>query len=389
MRSAPVSGPPIRIFKNPRASARAPTSAGAQQLSEGGVAQALQFLELCPKYVPTPTVRLRGLAGTLGLDEVWYKDESARLGLGSFKALGGVYAVAEIIRRRASVVLRRPIGPEELLSPQVRSVAEDFTFICASDGNHGLAVAAGARLFGANCQVFVHDHVAEARRRRILACGAEVSVVGSTYDDCVELAERGATHRGWVLLADTSDDEYAEAPELVMRGYSVLAKEAFDQIGKPPPSHIFVQAGVGGLAAAVASYAEARFRHQGPKLVVVEPRSANGLVESNRAGELVEASQSPETVYAMLECRRPSRIAWNILRTRAHYFVDIDDDIAGPTVLALARGAFGDAPIECSESGVAGVVALCAATGNLQWRRKLGLSASSSVLLIGTEGQST
>lgn len=384
MRSAPVSGPPIRIFKNPRANAGKPLSVGAQRLGEVG--QALHFLEQCPKYAPTPTLRLRGLAGTLGLGEVWFKDESARLGLGSFKALGGVYAVAETIRRRASIMLRRPVGPEELSSPPVRSIAEDITFVCASDGNHGLAVAAGARLFGANCQVFVHDHVSEGRRQRISAHGAEVTVVGSAYDDCVEFARRVAASRGWLLLADTSDDDHADAPELVMRGYSVLAKEAFDQIGKRPPSHIFVQAGVGGLAAAVGCYVEARFRHRRPKLVVVEPRSANGLVESNCAGELVEASPSPETVYAMLECRRPSRIAWNILQTRAHYFVDIDDDIAEPTVLALSRGAFGDTPIECSESGAAGLVALCAATGNLQCRRKLGLSASSSVLLIGTEG---
>ncbi|MEI9994397.1 MAG: diaminopropionate ammonia-lyase [Rhizomicrobium sp.] len=347
--------------------------------------EVLGLLACCPVYKPTPLWHLDALAAELGLGGVFFKDESYRLGLNSFKALGGVYAIAEILRGRAERETGRTISPRDLLSDDVRGIASEMTFACASDGNHGRSVAAGARLFGARCVVFLHEGVSAARRDWIAQLGADIRIVPGTYDHSVEEARRESLHRGWTLVPDTAEQSDAEIPHLIMRGYTVLIDEAIAQLPRPP-THVFVQAGVGGLAAAVTAYCGNRFGHDAPRIVVVEPERANCLLESCRSGGLLEIPQTEPTIYAMLECLRPSQPAWDILDTGCDDFLDVPDALAVPAMRRLAFPTAPDPAIVSGESGATGLAGLLAVCAREVWFDALGLSRAATVLLIGTEG---
>ena len=376
----------MTLLRNPRRRGSGlPPAPGLEDLDRQAADVVLRLLALCPAYAPTPLWRLDALAGDLGLGGVAFKDESFRLGLNSFKALGGVYAVAEIVSAHAAEALGRPVEPSDLTSGAVRAIAADMTFVCASDGNHGRAVAAGARLFGARCVVFLHQGVSQARCDWISALGAEVRRTPGTYDHSVEAARQAALAEGWLLTPDTSDDPEAEIPRLIMRGYTVLIQEALDQLGRAP-THVFVQAGVGGLAAAVAGYCVNRYGDAGPRIVVVEPEGANCLLQSARAGHAIEIAQGPETLYAMLECLRPSEPAWRVLDAYADDFMDVSDAMAAPAMRRLAFPIGSDPRIVSGESGATGLAALLTACAAPDLRAALALSRDSVVLLLGTEG---
>jgi diaminopropionate ammonia-lyase len=344
----------------------------------------LRLLACCPAYEPSPLLRLSSLAGDLELRDIAFKDESMRLRLGSFKALGGVYAIVETVRRLAGATYG-PIDAEEIMSERIKRLAAKVTFTCASDGNHGRAVAAGARLFGAGCVVFLHERVSRARCDRIAALGAQIVRMPGTYDHSVEAAEAAARDKGWILIADTTDDPRDEVPSMIMKGYTVVFREALGAQSETP-THLFIQAGVGGLAAAASAYCTNHYGAEGPKIVVVEPERANSLLESCRAGHLVDIPSKGPTVYAMLECLRPSRPAWDILDATCDFFMDVPEEDAAAAMRRLRYPAPPDPPIVCGESGVTGLVGLIAACSRNPWRRQLGITAESRVLLIGTEG---
>ena len=200
------------------------------------------------------------------------KDEGLRLGLGSFKALGGSYAVIRLVLDAASERLGRAVDVAALQTPDVRAIAADMTFACATDGNHGRSVAQGAKLVGARAVVFVHSGVSQERVAAIARFGAEMVRVAGSYDDSVEEAARVADKNGWTIVSDTSWPGYERIPALVMQGYTAMVREALRQFPEPP-SHVFVQAGVGGVAAAVA----------GHLAVALADRSAE--IRRGRAGE--------------------------------------------------------------------------------------------------------
>src|SRR6185312_36903 len=227
---------------------------------------------------PTPLVRLPALAASLGVAEIWVKDESARMGLNSFKALGGAYAVARLVLEAAGERAGRAVGFNELAEPAVREVAAALTFVCATDGNHGRAVALGARLTGAKAVVFVHPGVAPARRALLARDGAEVRVTAGVYDDALKAAREAASANGWALVSDCGFEGYEAIPRLIMRGYGVLADEAL-AARRRGPTHVFAQGGVGGLGGALAA-ALKQPRPSAPRrrLVVVEPDRAPCLL---------------------------------------------------------------------------------------------------------------
>ena len=202
---------------------------------------------------PTPLHSLPALAAELGLGAIHLKDEGFRLGLGSFKALGGAYAVVRLVLEEATRQLGRPVGLDELSSPEVRAVAAGMTFTCATDGNHGRSVAQGAQLVGARAAIFVHAGVSENRVAAIARFGAEMIRVAGTYDDSVAEAARVGAERGWTVVSDTSWPGYERIPGLVMQGYTAIVREALRALAAPP-THVFVQAGVGGVAAALAGH---------------------------------------------------------------------------------------------------------------------------------------
>ena len=348
---------------NPRA--REGTSPAARTiLDEAGFEAARAAIRSWPGYAPTPLRRLDGLARAAGLGAILLKDESARFGLGSFKATGGGFAVARAVESR---------GP-------------GITVTCATDGNHGRAVAWGAARAGCRCVIFVHEGVSLGRRRAIEAFGAEVRVVRGTYDDAVRLSAEVAAAEGWVLVSDTSFAGYEKIPRDVMQGYAVMAEEALDQLTDGPPTHVFLQGGVGGLAAAVAARLDRRFAAARPGIVVVEPDRAACLLASCRAGRPAAVEGDLDTVMAGLACGEPSLLAWRVLDELAHAFLAIPDHAATAVMRLLAEGVGGDPPLVVGESGVAGLAGALAAAAAPPLAHALGLGPESRVLVFGTEG---
>ena len=345
----------------------------------------LPYMAARPDHKATPLVALPAMARELGVGAIDLKDEGPRFGLKSFKALGGSYAVARLVQEHAEAQLGRKIDPTELQSDEVRKTVADLTVCCATDGNHGRSVAAGARLFGCRCVIFLHSGVSKVREQEIAHFGAEMRRTDGNYDDSVAEATETADREGWLSVSDFSWPGYERIPGLVMQGYTVMMSEIAAQ-ASGRYSHVFIQGGVGGLAAAVAGYFQDWLGADRPRLVVVEPENAACLQASAEKGERVEIPAGDSTIMGMLECYEPSLVAWRILEKCADAFMDIPDDTAGKTLRRLANPSGDDPALEIGESGVAGLAGLIEAMGDPAIRDELGLNEKSRILVIGTEG---
>ena len=333
-------------------------------------------------YRPTPLHRLTGLAETLGIAELWLKDESGRFGLGSFKALGGAYAVVHLLRERVG----DDVSIADVAAGRAAARVNDMTVCCATDGNHGLAVAWGARRAGARCTVFLPGPVSEGRERAIAAQGADIVRVSGSYDEAVRACAEEAHARGWLLVSDTSHAGGDEAPSRVMHGYAMLVDEIRAALAGPTPTHLFVQAGVGGLAAAVIGAFRQDYGDDSPKGVVVEPTNADCLYQSAVNGVPSPASGDLDTVMACLAAAEVSPLAWQVLDRGAFAFMALDDDGAVDAMRRAAAPAEGDPPLVLGESGAAALGGLIAVAGEREAREALGMNEASRVLVIGSEG---
>jgi diaminopropionate ammonia-lyase len=357
----------------------------AETLGVAASAEAERYLSHRDNHAPTPLPALPALAATLGIGTLHIKDEGFRLGLGSFKALGGAYAVTRLVLDEASLRLGHPIDIGALHSPDVRKVAAAMTFACATDGNHGRSVAQGAQLVGANAVIFVHSGVSDARIAAIARFGAQMIRVDGTYDDSVVEAARVAAKENWTVVSDTSWPGYERIPGLVMQGYTVIVREMLAELTESP-THVFVQAGVGGVAAAVAGHLALALGDRRPVFVVVDPARAACIFETARAGHPVKIPHGEPTVMAMLECYEPSPLAWRVLSRVADSFMTVEDADAIAVMNRLARPAGNDPAIVAGESGGAGLAGLIRAASTPAVRTKLGLDARSRAFVINTEG---
>jgi diaminopropionate ammonia-lyase len=359
--------------------------ADAEILSLEAAKSVEQWLSLHPNHHPTPLHALPALAKASGLANIHIKDEGNRLGIGSFKALGGSYALSKFVLEEAAHLTGRTTLPfAELNAPEVLSVASSMTFCCATDGNHGRSVAAGAQMVGARAVIFVHAGVSQERVNAIARYGARIVRVAGTYDDAVAEAVRASQEQDWHLISDTSWPGYERIPGLVMQGYTAMVQEALQQLPQLP-THVFIQAGVGGLAAAVAGYLAAALGKKRPILVVVEPRRAACLYESVRAGNAIKINHGAPTIMAMLECYEPSLVAWRILSRLADAFMMVEEQDAPAAMKCLARPSGEDPQIIAGESGCVGLAGLMHILADSD-RSKLRLGADARVLLINTEG---
>jgi diaminopropionate ammonia-lyase len=372
---------PFTLFANPRAG-----TPGIVILPEAGFRRARAEITAWPGYAPTPLLALPEIAAAAGLGALRLKDEAGRFGLGSFKALGGAYAVAELL---AGELARRGVAPAatsaELMAGRWSEATATLTVTCATDGNHGRAVAWGARRCHCRAVIFVHQGVSAARAAAIAAYGAEIRRVPGTYDDSVRVAAEEAAANGWFVVSDTSWEGYTEVPRAIMQGYRVMADEAVAQWGAAPgdgapPTHVFIQGGVGGVAAAVSVQARTAFS-PAPMLVVVEPDRAACLLASAELGERTSVSGDLDTLMAGLACGEPSLLAWQELDRGAAAFMAIPDDAAVATMRLLAQ-----AGVVAGESGVAGLGGCLLAAADPAAREVLGLGEGSRVLVFSTEG---
>lgn len=357
----------------------------AETLSVAGADAVARMLEVRNGAEPTPLVALPGLAAELGLGALHVKDEGQRLGLGSFKALGGAYALMQLVREEAEARLGRPVSPADLTSDAVRGVAEGLTFACATDGNHGRSVAQGAKEVGAKAVIFVHAGVSEARAQAIASFGARIVRVAGSYDDSVREASRVAEAEGWTVLSDMSWEGYERIPGLVMQGYTAIVREALAVLDAPP-THVFLQAGVGGFAAAVAGHMAILLGEGRPHVTVVDPERAACLYASAVQGRRVTVPEGESTLMAMLECYEPSLVAFRVLERLADGFMTVDDHAALDAMRRLAEPVTGDPAIVAGESGGAGLAGLLIASADTALRDRIGLGAEARVLVINTEG---
>lgn len=346
-------------------------------LPEGGYRRARREITAWPGYAPTPLHALE----IEGVASVHIKDESGRFGLGSFKALGGAYAVckllgAELARRGTA----NNANGAALESGRYAHATEQITLTCATDGNHGRSVAWGAQRFGARCVIFVHENVSQGRRDAIARYGADIREVPGNYDDSVRAAQLAADENGWFVISDTSYPGYTEPPRDVMQGYRLMAEEALVQMDGVVPTHVFVPCGVGGVAAAVAVQLRAMCGTE-PRLILAEPEEAACLTNSLEAGELRVVTGALDTVMAGLACGEPSLLAWQELERSAFAVLTVPDDVVGMAMRALKQQG-----IEAGESAVAGLIALEGALAQPMAAAMLGLTPQSRVLIFSTEG---
>jgi len=377
-----------RAFRNPAA---APPSepygpARSRGLNAEGFAAAFAGISRWPGYAATPLVELPALARELGLARLWYKDERSRFGLKSFKALGGAYAVANVLRAKVAAALGRDVPGGELVDGRHAALVAKETVTCATDGNHGRSVAWGARLFGCRCVIYVHETVSHGRRDAIAAYGAEVVEVKGTYDDAVRHAAAQAAAHGWTVVSDTSYPGYTAIPTDVMHGYGVMAEEVAAQLGEVPPTHVLVQAGVGAFAGAMCAHFWIRWGERRPRFVVVEPLEADCIYRSLEAGHPVVVGGALDTAMAGLACGEVSELAWPILSGGANVAVAIGDEDAFAAMRRLANPTDSDPAVVSGETGGAGLGALIAAARDPAIRAALDLEPNSRVLILGSEG---
>jgi len=331
----------------------------------------------------TPLYSLPDLATELGVAQILLKDESKRSELGSFKALGAPIALLRLILRQFP---DQRFEPRELLAGQHRLALRNFTVISATDGNHGRALAAAAQSVGCRCVIVLHAHVSLEREQAIAAYGAEIVRISGNYDESVAEAAALAQNNGWWVVSDTSYEGYEDIPRDVMQGYGTLAAEILETLNGSAFTHVFLQGGVGGLAAGIVSYFWELQGEQRPLFIVVEPEQADCLYQSAMAGKAAKATGSVDSVMAGLACGETSPLAWRFLQPAIDFFMTLRDDEAVSAMRRLAAGSRRDIPVEAGESavaGLAGLIRLAAAPG---LATEVGIDARSRILLISTEG---
>jgi diaminopropionate ammonia-lyase len=319
---------------------------------------------------PTPLYQLPGLAAKLNVGNIILKDESTRLGLNSFKILGVSYATSCLLHEGY--------------------LTSNSVFVCATEGNHGRAVARVARENGLKARIYVAAETAAARIHSLEQEDAEVVIVKGNYDDAVRLAASDARSNSWTIISDTSWPGYEEIPRRIMLGYTKLLEEAGERwSSEGSPDVVLVQAGVGGLACAVVSWLCERYGAERPFTIICEPAQSASLLESTRAGRPVSLSGPFQTIMAGLRCGEVSQLAWPTIAAAADAFVTVDDEQCAQAMRALAHPLKDDPLVVAGASGACGLAALLAILQDVRLeplREATGISAGSQVFVINTEG---
>ena len=313
-------------------------------------------------YKPTPLLLLNKLCKELNLNKVFYKDESKRFNLKSFKALGGAYAVEKITK-----------GNKEI------------TVSTATAGNHGRSVAWGAKRLGLKCKIFISEHVTDARGKAMEELGAEVIKVKGNYEKSLLECIKQSTNNNWQIVQDVAWKDYMVVPKLTMAGYSVMMKEIVDKVDNEKITHIFLQAGVGGMAGAMVA-GIARYLSNVPKIITIEPDSAACVMESIKSGKIEKINITRESLMGGMSCGEPSLVPWEILKKSVNYCISLPDEDIARTMKLLGNGNFSDEKIIAGENSAPGVISLIASCNDEKIKNKINLDSNSNVLLIGCEG---
>ena len=384
---------PIAWVHNKRAGS-IHNSEHAKKLFSNDITQQVRtFHSQMPGYRVSPLKSLPKLANMLGLGGIWVKDESDRLHLGSFKVLGGSYAIYQTVRELLGIT-DRELSFEELTSEETRKKLGDMTFAAATDGNHGRGIAWSSHQMGFKSVIYVHKLTSRSRIESIEHYGGKVVVIDGTYDDAVHQVKLDAQENGWQIISDTAWEGYEDIPRWVMQGYSTIfseAQEGFSAVGMMKPTHIFVQAGVGALAATTIGFYAQRFGADRPKTVVVEPDLAACLYHSAEIGdgEPHNFEGDLNTIMAGLACGEPNPLAWDILWDCTDVFMKCPDYVAAKGMRVYGVPLAGDPFIVSGESGAVTLGALSFLMERPEYaelREALELGPDSHILLVNSEG---
>ena len=342
-----------------------------------------------PVYKETPLAVLRETAGLLGIDNIYVKDESYRFGLNAVKVLGGSYAIGNYLAQKLGKTISE-MPYECLVSEEVRKELGDITFVTATDGNHGRGVAWTAGQLRQRAVVYMPKGSAAERLENIRAEGAEASITDLNYDGAVRLANRQAQEKGWVMVQDTAWEGYEDIPQWIMQGYGTMGYEAYTQLPEKP-THIFLQAGVGSMAGAVAGFFAGVYGKDRPIITIVEPDKADCIFRTAKAadGRLHVVTGDMDTIMAGLACGEPCSIGWNVLKDYADYFISCPDYMAAQGMRILGNPAAGDSRVIAGESGAAAFGCVSEILRNpryAQIKERLKLNKTSRALFFNTEG---
>ena len=333
-----------------------------QILSAEDIDIAYKTISSWDNYLSTPLISLNKLNEKLKLNKIFYKDESKRFHLKSFKALGGAYAVEKIIKGNDKNVIST-----------------------ATAGNHGRSVAWGAQKNGLECKIFISEFVSESRAKVMKNFGADVIRVKGNYEDSLNECIMQSNKNNWQIVQDVAWEDYKLVPKLTMAGYSVMMKETSEQIKNEKISHVILQAGVGGMAAAMVA-GIARYLDYIPQIIVVEPDSAACVLESINKGKIEKISIEKESIMGGMSCGEVSLVPWEILKNSVHFCVTVSDDYISKTVKYLANKEFSNEKIIGGECSTPGIVSLAGLNNDYETRKKINLNENSNVLIFGCEG---
>ena len=324
--------------------------------------EAIESISSWDNYAPTPLLKLNKLKDELKLNNIYYKDEDKRFDLKSFKALGGAFAVYKIASEKKNI-----------------------TVSTATAGNHGRSVAWGAQRLGLKCKIFISEFVSESRAEAMRNLDAEVIRVKGNYDNSLKECIEQSNKNNWEIVQDVSWENYKEVPKLIMAGYTIMVKEIIDEIDNNSITHVFLQAGVGGMAAAmIAGFA--KLSKNIPQFVVVEPENADCVFQSIKNNKPTSVDIKKETVMGGMSCGDVSSIAWEILKNSANFCLTIPDESISTAVALLAEARLSEEKIIGGECAVPGIIALIGSFNNKEYLDKLKLDTKSNVLLFGCEG---
>ena len=333
-----------------------------KNITEEQIDEAYLTISKWDSYSSTPLLKLNKLSKELNLNTIYYKDESKRFDLKSFKALGGAYAVDKVTK-----------GNKEI------------TVSTATAGNHGRSVAWGAKRLGIKCKIFISEYVSDARGKAMQELGADVIKVKGNYENSLVECIKQSTENNWQIVQDVAWKDYMLIPTFTMAGYSVMMKEIVDEINNDKITHIFLQAGVGGMAGAMVAGA-ARYLKNIPKMIVVEPDSAACVMESIKTGKIEKINIIRESLMGGMSCGEPSLVPWKILKKSVNNCISLPDDDIGKAMKLFANASFGDDKIIAGENSAPGVISLIASCNDENIKNKLALNSNSNILLIGCEG---
>jgi len=313
------------------------------------------------KYQPTPLESLNKLSNELKLKNIFYKDESKRFGLKSFKALGGAYAVEKITKGKKEVIVST-----------------------ATAGNHGKSVAWGAKNLGLSCKIFISENVSESRAEEMRNLNAEVIRVKGNYEDSLNFCKEESKKNNWEIIQDVAWPDYELVPKLTMAGYSIIIKEISIQTNEYI-THIFLQAGVGGMAAGLVA-GVANYFKKVPKIIIVEPENANCVMQSIENNTPTSVEIMKESIMGGMSCGEVSLVPWRILKNSVNNCISVSDKFVSQTVAMLADKLVCDISIEGGECSTPGITSLISCCNNDETKTALEINENSNILLIGCEG---